>query len=137
MREFHLTQQEAAADGDPVRGARPGPDELITGYRIPARRDDGQAYVKVRERASYEYAIVSAAAAVRLADGQAGPDQTAVPRIATARVALGSVAQRPWPLTAAEAELPGTELTRQALTPVIQRAMADAAPLPQNAFKVT
>ncbi len=127
MRGFHLTQQEAAADGDPLRETRLGPDELITGYRIPARPDDGQAYVKVRERASYEYAIVSAAAAVRVSDG----------RIAEARVALGSVAQRPWPLDAAEAELPGTELTREALTPVIERAMADAAPLPQNAFKVT
>jgi xanthine dehydrogenase YagS FAD-binding subunit len=127
MREFHLTQQEAAADGDPMRETRLGPDELITGYRIPARPDDGQAYVKVRERASYEYAIVSAAAAVRVNVG----------RIAEARVALGSVAQKPWPLDAAEAELPGTELTREALTPVIERAMADAAPLPQNAFKVT
>ncbi len=127
MREFHLTQQEAAADGDPMRETRLGPDELITGYRIPVRPDGGQAYVKVRERASYEYAIVSAAAAVRVNDG----------RIAEARVALGSVAQRPWPLDAAEAELPGTEFTREALTPVIERAMADAAPLPQNAFKVT
>ena len=53
-----------------------------------------------------------------------------------ARVALGSVAQRPWPLTAAEAELPGIALTREALTPVIERAMADAVPLPQNGFKV-
>jgi xanthine dehydrogenase YagS FAD-binding subunit len=137
MREFHLTQQEAAGLGEPMRETRLGPDELITGYRIPARPDDGQAYVKVRERASYEYAIVSAAAAVRLADDETGLGRTAVPRIATARVALGSVAQRPWPLGAAEAELAGTELTRQALTPVIKRAMADAAPLPQNAFKVT
>jgi xanthine dehydrogenase YagS FAD-binding subunit len=58
-------------------------------------------------------------------------------RIAAARVALGSVAQRPWRLTLAEAELPGTPLTREALIPVIERAMADAAPLPQNGFKVT
>lgn len=136
MREFHLTQQEAVALGEPMSETRLGPDELITGYRLPAS-PDGQAYVKVRERASYEYAIVSAAAAVRLADDENGPGRTAVPRIAAARVALGSVAQRPWPLDAAEAELPGTELTREALTPVIERAMADAAPLPQNAFKVT
>ncbi len=89
MREFHLTQQEAAALGDPMRETRLGPDELITGYRIPARPDDGQAYVKVRERASYEYAIVSAAATVRLATTRR-PDDGG-PRIATARVALGSV----------------------------------------------
>ena len=37
----------------------------------------------------------------------------------------------------AEAELPGTPLTREALTPVIERAMADATPLPQNGSKVT
>ena len=89
MREFHLTQREAAEAGQPMRETRLEPGELITGYRLPASAD-GQAYVKVRERASYEYAIVSAAAAVRL-DRQA--------RIAAARVALGSVAQRPWRLT--------------------------------------
>jgi xanthine dehydrogenase YagS FAD-binding subunit len=136
MREFHLTQQEAAGLGEPIRETRLGPDELITGYRIPARPEDGQAYIKVRERASYEYAIVSAAAAVRLTDDENGRGRTAVPRIAAARVALGSVAQRPWPLTAAEAELPGIPLTRDALVPVIERAMNDAVPLPQNGFKV-
>ena len=125
MREFHLTQREAAVLGEPLRENRLGPDELITGYRLPASTD-GQAYIKVRERASYEYALVSAAAAVQLAGD----------RIAAARVALGSVAQRPWRLSGAEAELPGTPLTREALTPVIERAMADAAPLPQNGFKV-
>ena len=132
MREFHLTQREAAAAGDPMRETRLGPDELITGYRLPVS-PGGQAYIKVRERASYEYAIVSAAAAVRLAGARAG---SGVQRIAAARIALGSVAQRPWRLTAAEAELPGTPLTREALTPVIERAMADADPLPQNGFKV-
>ena len=126
MREFHLTQREAAVLGEPVRENRLGPDELITGFRLPASTD-GQAYIKVRERASYEYALVSAAAAVQLAGDQ----------IAAARVALGSVAQRPWRLGGAEAELPGTPLTREALTPVIERAMADATPLPQNGFKVT
>ena len=128
MREFHLTQREAADAGQPMRETRLEPGELITGFRLPASTG-GQAYIKVRERASYEYAIVSAAAAVRLA-GARGQ------RIAVARVALGSVAQRPWPLTAAEAELPGIPLTREALTPVIERAMADAVPLPQNGFKV-
>jgi xanthine dehydrogenase YagS FAD-binding subunit len=130
MREFHLTQREAAEAGQPMRETRLEPGELITGYRLPAS-SDGQAYVKVRERASYEYAIVSAAAAVRLEGGRSDGQ-----RIAAARVALGSVAQRPWRLTAAEAELPGTPLTREALIPVIERAMADAVPLPQNGFKV-
>ena len=133
MREFHLTQREAADAGEPMRETRLGPGELITGYRLPVSAD-GQAYVKVRERASYEYAIVSAAAAVRLDGARAGGARGQ--RIATARVALGSVAQRPWRLTAAEAGLPGAPLTREALIPVIERAMADAVPLPQNGFKV-
>ncbi|HEY1000322.1 MAG TPA: xanthine dehydrogenase family protein subunit M [Streptosporangiaceae bacterium] len=133
MREFHLTQREAADAGQPMRETRLEPGELITGYRLPASAG-GQAYVKVRERASYEYAIVSAAAAVRL--GPPLPGACGAGRIAAARVALGSVAQRPWCLTLAEAELPGTPLTREALTPVIERAMADAVPLPQNGFKV-
>jgi xanthine dehydrogenase YagS FAD-binding subunit len=134
MREFHLTQREAADAGQPMRETRLEPGELITGYRLPASAD-GQAYVKVRERASYEYAIVSAAAAVRL--DPVLPGACDAGRIAAARVALGSVAQRPWRLTLAEAELPGTPLTREALIPVIERAMADAAPLSQNGFKVT
>ena len=133
MREFHLTQREAADAGQPMRETRLESGELITGYRLPASAD-GQAYVKVRERASYEYAIVSAAAAVRL--DPVLPGACGAGRIAAARVALGSVAQRPWRLTLAEAELPGTPLTREALIPVIERAMADAAPLPQNGFKV-
>ena len=135
MREFHLTQREAAEAGQPMRETRLEPGELITGYRLPAS-SDGQAYVKVRERASYEYAIVSAAAAVRL-EGNPRRERQEAARIAAARVALGSVAQRPWRLAAAEAELPGTPLTREALIPVIERAMADATPLPQNGFKVT
>jgi len=134
MREFHLTQREAAEAGQPMRETRLEPGELITGYRLPAS-SDGQAYVKIRERASYEYAIVSAAAAVRLEGGPRRRRQGTA-RIAAARVALGSVAQRPWRLAAAEAELPGTPLAREALIPVIEQAMADAAPLPQNGFKV-
>ncbi len=112
--EFHLTPQEAG-----LRENRLGPDELIVGYRIPLDGPDGQAYVKIRERASYEYAIVSAAAAVR--------------RDGTARVALGSVAGKPWRLP----DLAGVPLTREALLPVVEQGMADAAPLPRNGFKVT
>jgi xanthine dehydrogenase YagS FAD-binding subunit len=123
MREFHLTPREA---GDPVRETRLGPDELIVGYRIPITVRDGQAYIKIRERASYEYAIVSAAATVVRAGDE----------IVSARVALGSVAQRPWRLPAAEAELVGAPLTRDALQPIVERAMSDAIPLPHNGFKV-
>ncbi len=113
MTEFHLTPQEAG-----LRENRLDPDELIVGYRIPIE-PSGQAYVKIRERASYEYAIVSAAAVVR--------------RDGTARVALGSVAGKPWRLP----DLVGVPFTREALLPVVEQGMAQATPLPRNGFKVT
>jgi xanthine dehydrogenase YagS FAD-binding subunit len=124
MREFHRTQREA---GDPTVETRLGADELIVGYRIPTGAPGGQAYIKIRERASYEYAIVAAAATVVRAGDE----------IVTARVALGSVAQRPWRLPAAEAELVGAPLTRDAVAPIIERATSEAVPLPHNGFKLT
>ena len=90
---------------DPARSGRGRPADARdpartrrADHRLPAagQRGDGQAYVKVRERASYEYAIVSAAATVRL-DALPAP---AARGDHAARVALGSVAQRPWRLTA-------------------------------------
>jgi xanthine dehydrogenase YagS FAD-binding subunit len=105
---------------------RLGSDEVIISFRIPIRRAARSAYVKVRERASYEYALVSAAAAVEVEQD----------RIAAARIAMGSVAQRPWRLPAAEGALAGQELTKQALTPIIARAMRDARPLAHNGYKL-
>jgi len=126
MREFLLTQAEAAERGEPLRENQLGADELIVGYRLPVRTNETSAYVKVRERASYEYAIVSAAASVELSDT----------RIVAARIALGSVAQRPWRLPSAETALAGQLLTRDAVMPIIGAALADADPLPNNGFKV-
>lgn len=125
MTEFHVTQEEAAELGHPQRENRLEPGELITGYRMALRPGEGQAYVKVRERASYEYAIVSAAATVRAEAGV----------IREARVALGSVAQKPWRLGGIGPDLLGLSLDRDALMPVLTRAMAAAHPLPNNDFK--
>lgn len=55
--------------------------------------------------------------------------------IREARVALGSVAQRPWRLDAIEPELVGVGLNRDTLRPIINRAMTVARPLPNNGFK--
>ncbi len=125
MTEFHLSQEESAGLGDSQRENRLEPGELITGYRLRLRPEEGQAYVKVRERASYEYAIVSAAAAVRSEGGV----------IQEARVALGSVAQKPWRLSGTERDLVGLRLDRDTLMPVLDGAMAAARPLPNNGFK--
>jgi xanthine dehydrogenase YagS FAD-binding subunit len=129
MTEFHLTQAEAAAI-DPARAAqletRLEPGELIAGYRIPLRDGERQAYLKVRERESYEYALVSAAAAVVLEGGT----------IQSARVALGSVAQKPWRLAEAEAALVGQSLTRDAVLAAVRAALAEARALAHNAWKI-
>ena len=84
-------------------------------------------YLKVRDRQSYEFALVSAAAALAT-DGR---------RIRSARLALGGVAHKPWRLTAAETALRGAVLDDvEALTSAIATSFADARPLAGNGFKV-
>ena len=126
--DLHLTQQEAVAAGLDAALAetqlRPG--EVIVGYKLPIRTGERSAYVKVRERASYEYALVSAAAVVMIEHG----------RIARAAVALGSVAQKAWRLHAVEAQLIGKPPTREAALPILIAGLADARPLAHNGYKV-
>ena len=100
--------------------------EIIVSLSHATRAGERSAYVKVRERASYEYALVSAAASVRVEDGA----------IAAARIALGSVAQRPWRLDAAESALVGQRLDRGRDPALVTRALGDARPLSRNAYKM-
>jgi xanthine dehydrogenase YagS FAD-binding subunit len=129
VRQFHLSQEEAAAAGlDAARAeTRLQPGEVIQAYHLPIRQGTRSAYVKVRERASYEYALVSAAAVLTLQGGT----------IARASVVLGSVAQKPWPLTEAEQRLIGQPPSRAAVLPVLHEALRAARPLSRNAYKVT
>lgn len=126
--DLHLTQQEAAEEAGEEQGAvretRLRPGELITSYRLPIVEGRRSAYVKVRERASYEYALVSAAAALRLEDGC----------IAEAGIVLGSVAQKPWRL--ATPGLIGLPPTRDAVLPVLRESLAEARPLDHNGYKI-
>lgn len=126
MVDLLVTQEQAAAGGDPDRESTLMADELIVGYAIPIRPAARSAYVKVRERASYEYALVSAAATVELGDGV----------VQRAAIALGSVAQRPWRLPVAEAALSGGRLDAETVREAVAAAMSDARPLPGNGFKV-
>jgi xanthine dehydrogenase YagS FAD-binding subunit len=104
-----------------------GHDELITAIDVPASPLTGRShYLKVRERSSYEFALVSAAVALQV-DGQ---------RIQQTRIALGGVAPKPWRLTAAESALIGMPLEQDALQQVIAGAFSEARPLVHNAFKV-
>jgi xanthine dehydrogenase YagS FAD-binding subunit len=135
MTEFHLTQEEARAEHARLAPrlheaqfeSRLAPQEIIVSYRIPIAEGERSAYVKVRERDSYEYALVSAAAALRLVNG----------KIDRVRIALGSVAQRPWRLANAEKALQGAAPTKEAVLPAIRTALQAARPLQHNGYKVT
>jgi xanthine dehydrogenase YagS FAD-binding subunit len=92
------------------------PGELITAVTLPKPLGGQHFYHKVRDRASYAYALVSIAAVIR-------PD-------GSGQVAIGGVAPRPWRVAAAEAAMP------QGARAVATRLMAGAKPTADNAFKV-
>jgi xanthine dehydrogenase YagS FAD-binding subunit len=92
------------------------PGELITAVVLPSPVGGKQFYRKVRDRASYAYALVSIAAVVQ-------PD-------GSGRVAVGGVAPKPWRIEAAEAEMP------RGAKAVATRLMDGAQPTKDNAFKV-
>jgi xanthine dehydrogenase YagS FAD-binding subunit len=102
-------------------------DELIIAVEVPAPAPKSH-YLKVRERVSYEFAVVSAAAVLSL-DGDT---------ISSARIALGGVAHKPWRLTEAESALAGVSITdRNALADAVALSFTDARPLADNGYKVT
>ncbi|MCR5867985.1 MAG: FAD binding domain-containing protein [Aquincola tertiaricarbonis] len=108
------------------------PDELITHITLPpAPFTRHTTYLKLRERASYAFALVSVAAALQL-------DERG--RITEARIALGGVAHKPWRLPEAEALLQGREATPaafgEAARRLLQGAQAHGAPGTDNAFKI-
>src|SRR5689334_5660977 len=101
--------------------------ELITAIEVPgwpaARRS---VYLKFRDRQSYEFALASVAAAVRIEDGA----------VAEVRLALGGVASRPWRARRAEAVLLGRPATTANFACAAGEELAQATPRPMNAFKV-
>ena len=103
------------------------PGEMITGVTLPPPPPPGrQIYRKVRDRASYEFALVSVAAVVAAERGT----------IRSARVAFGGVAHRPWRAIEAEAQLAGRPATMITFREAAEAAMADAVGRGHNAFKI-
>ena len=90
--------------------------ELITAVVLPQPLGGAHVYRKVRDRASYAFALVSVAAVVQ--------------RDGSGRVALGGVAHMPWRVEAAESALP------RGAGPVAERLLAGARPTPDNAYKL-
>jgi len=127
-RSIPFTEFHRLPGGTPERDNVLERGDLIIAIEVPAR-PEGRAshYLKVRDRHSYEFALVSAAAAVATNDR----------RIRSARLAMGGVAHKPWRLSAAESALRGVSLyDSDRLKAAIGASFADARPLAQNVFKV-
>jgi xanthine dehydrogenase YagS FAD-binding subunit len=103
------------------------PDEIITAVDLPPQGfAKHHAYLKIRDRASYAFALVSVAAALEMDGGE----------VKDARVALGGVAHKPWRNPEAEALLRGTSATRDDLHRVAAALLRDAQGFGHNNFKV-
>jgi xanthine dehydrogenase YagS FAD-binding subunit len=128
QRSIPFTDFHRLPGGSPERDNVLERGDLIVAIEVPPR-PEGRAshYLKVRDRQSYEFALVSVAAALATDAG----------RIRSARLAMGGVAHKPWRLTAAETALCGIGLDdTAALTAAIATSFGDARPLADNAFKV-
>jgi xanthine dehydrogenase YagS FAD-binding subunit len=107
------------------------PDELVLSIDMPRSPYSAHShYLKVRDRASYEFALVSVAAALEF-EGEAGGG-----RIRSARIALGGVAHKPWRAKDAEQALIGNPLDEPSIERAAQAAAIGAKPRRDNAFKV-
>lgn len=127
-RSIPFTDFHRLPDGTPERDSTLDRGDLIVAIDVPPRAE-GRAshYLKVRDRQSYEFALVSVAAAVTTEDKT----------LRSVRLAMGGVAHKPWRLTAAEAALAGVSLDDlDALRSAIATSFSDARPLAHNAFKV-
>ena len=101
--------------------------ELIIAVELPALPMAARStYRKVRDRASYAFALISTAAAMEL-EGDT---------VKEVRLALGGVAHKPWRAWKAEAALTGQPATSESFRAAAEAELTDAAPLRDNAFKV-
>jgi xanthine dehydrogenase YagS FAD-binding subunit len=102
------------------------PGEVITAVTLPPPPPGVQVYRKVRDRASYAFALVSVAAIVDVADGH----------IKSARLARGGVATRPWRVPAAEAKLAGAPVAAASFEAAATEVLAGARGHGSNDFKI-
>ncbi len=101
--------------------------ELVTAVELPSLPLAARStYRKVRDRASYAFALVSVAAAVAVEDGT----------VRDVRLALGGVAHKPWRALKAEAALRGGPATAAAFRAAAEAELAEAVPLKDNGFKI-
>ena len=126
-RSIPFTEYHRLPGNNPQKDNNLHSGELITSIEIPPNNFASNCYyLKVRDRASYAFALVSVAAALEL-DGT---------RIKQARIALGGVAHKPWRATEAEKFLAAKEATEQNFKEAAEVEMRSAKPLAHNAFKI-
>jgi xanthine dehydrogenase YagS FAD-binding subunit len=103
------------------------PDEIVTAVELPAKGfTKNYSYLKIRDRLSYAFALVSTAAALELENGT----------IKEARLALGGVAHKPWRDASAEAALRGQTANQASFTRAADLLLRDAKGYEHNAFKI-
>jgi xanthine dehydrogenase YagS FAD-binding subunit len=122
LADFHLLPGDT-----PERETQLMPGELITSVRVPAATLARRSlYLKVRDRASFEFALTSAAVALAIEGGT----------IRDARIAVGGVGTKPWRLPAVEQALIGAPAKPETFRAASAEASAGARPLSQNGFKL-
>jgi xanthine dehydrogenase YagS FAD-binding subunit len=120
--EFHLLPGTT-----PNRETVLEPGDLITHVTLPPSvAGSKQVYLKLRDRASYEFALASAAVVITVAGG----------KVTRARVALGGVGTKPWRSPEAEAALVGEPADAANFRKAAEAAMRDAKPQSENGFKI-
>ncbi len=114
-------------DSTPQRDTNLRPNEIVTAVSLPAQRfTTNYSYLKIRDRLSYAFALVSIAAALELESNT----------IKDARLALGGVAHKPWRDGEVEAALRGRPATRTTFTNAADLLLLDAKGLEHNTFKI-
>ena len=111
--------------------------ELITAIELPQNKfADKSYYLKVRDRASYAFALISVGAALETTRSEGRTPDGSGNRIIQARIAMGGVAHKPWRALKAEQMLIGKEATEANFKRAAEAEMTEAKPLEHNAFKV-
>jgi xanthine dehydrogenase YagS FAD-binding subunit len=122
FQDFHLLPGDT-----PHRETVLEPGDLVTHVTLPPPRPGTTSrYLKLRDRASYEFALASAAVVVEVAGG----------RFRHVRLAMGGVGTKPWRMTAAEEALTGASVDEGTIRQAATLALRDARPQSENGFKV-
>ena len=120
--DFHRLPEDT-----PQRDTNLHPDEIVTAVELPARGfATNYTYLKIRDRLSYAFALVSVAAALEVEAGT----------IKEVRLALGGVAHRPWRDPSAEAALRGRNADQSTFNRAADVLLRDARGFERNAFKI-